>query len=95
MTTHTPGPWHITKGAFGDLHVGPAILQHPEQERVEYAEARGLDLVARRLADANLVATAPNMLAALKYVLACIECGDPADPQIIRDTAALAEGLAP
>ena len=69
MTTHTPGPWLITKGAFGDLLVGPAILQHPEQEMVEYAEARGLDLVARRKADAALIRAALGMQEGLREIL--------------------------
>jgi len=95
MTTHTPGPWPIGRVNFGAYHAGPATLEYPSKEAIDYAAKSGVDLLARRLANAYLIAAAPNMLAALKYVLASLECGDPVDPQIVRDAAALAEGRAP
>ena len=95
MTTHTPGPWAIKRVNYGAYHVGPAKFDRPSKEAIDYAAKSGGDLLARRLANAYLVAAAPNMLEALKYVLACLECGDPVDPQLIRDAAALAEGRAP
>lgn len=103
MTPHTPGPWAIKRVNYGAYHVGPVVLERPTKEAIDYAAKSGVDLLARRLANAYLVAAAPNMLAALKYVLVCIERGDPEDPQLIRDAAAqlirdaaaLAEGYAP
>ena len=66
MTTqHTPGPWATSKGAYGALHVGPAKLDHPGREAAQYAADRGRDLLAQRMADARLIAAAPDMLAAL------------------------------
>jgi hypothetical protein len=60
--THTPGPWAITKGAYGALHVGPAKLDHPGREAAQYAAKRGRDLLAQRTADAALIAAAPELL---------------------------------
>jgi hypothetical protein len=66
--THTPGPWAITKGAYGALNVGPASLAHPGKEATHYALDRGRDLLAQRAADAALIAAAPDMLEALLEV---------------------------
>ena len=95
MTTHTPGPWPVRRVNFGVYHAGPAKLEYPGKEAIHYAAKSGVDLLARRLADAYLIAAAPNMLVALDYVLWSFECGDPVNLQIIRDAAALAEGRAP
>lgn len=62
MTKHTPGPWAITVAPYGALRVGPALLEHPGREAVEYAQARGRDLLAQRAADAVLIAAAPDLL---------------------------------
>ena len=62
MTTHTPSPWAITKGAYGALHVGPAKLDHPGREAAQYAAERGHDLLSQRMADAALIAAAPDLL---------------------------------
>jgi hypothetical protein len=70
MTQHTPGPWAITKGAYGALHVGPAKLDHPGRDRMAYTTQRGRDLLAQREADAALIAAAPDMLAALQDIMA-------------------------
>lgn len=60
--THTPGPWAVTRGAYGALHVGPATLAHPGREAAQYAAARGQDLLTQRAADAALIAAAPDLL---------------------------------
>ncbi len=70
MTTHTPGPWDTRKGAYGVLHVGPAMLAHPGRDMVAYAAERGRDLLAQRAADTALIAAAPDMLAALQAIAA-------------------------
>jgi|688.fasta_scaffold564267_2 hypothetical protein len=62
MTTHTPSPWDTRKGAYGVLHVGPAMLAHPGREAAQYAADRGRDLLAQREADAALIAAAPDLL---------------------------------
>lgn len=66
MSNHTPGPWAITSAPYGALRVGPALVEHPGREAVEYANARDRDLLAQRAADAALIAAAPDMLAALQ-----------------------------
>lgn len=62
MTKHTPGPWAVTSAPYGALRVGPALVEHPGREAVEYANARGRDLLAQRAADAALIAAAPDLL---------------------------------
>ena len=62
MTQHTPSPWATSKGAYGALHVGPAKLDHPGREVVQYAADRGRDLLAQRAANAALIAAAPDLL---------------------------------
>jgi len=76
--THTPGPWAITKGAYGALNVGPASLAHPGKEATHYALERGRDLLAQRAADASLIAEAPAMLEALENIIVCCDANDSA-----------------
>ena len=66
MTQHTPGPWDIKNAPYGALRGGPALLEHPGREAIEYARARGHDLLAQRDADLSLILAAPDMLAALQ-----------------------------
>lgn len=70
MTKHTPGPWAMSNAPYGALRVGPALLEHPGREAVEYAQTRGRDLLAQRAADAALIAAAPDMLQALRDIAA-------------------------
>lgn len=58
----TPGPWAVTSAPYGALRAGPALVEHPGREAVEYAQARGRDLLAQRAADATLIAAAPDLL---------------------------------
>jgi len=58
----TGGPWSVRKGGFGVLHVGPAMLPHPSQDAIQYAAERGHDLLSQRMADAALIAAAPDLL---------------------------------
>lgn len=97
MTTHTPGPWLIAKSTFGDLQVGPAILRPPGRERIDYAAKSGLDLVARRKADAALIRAAPDILAALQglaWAVSGIEYVETAyAEQVAQAQAAIAKAL--
>ena len=76
--THTPGPWGITKGAYGALNVGPASLAHPGKDATHYALERGRDLLAQRTADAALIAAAPAMLEALENIILSSDANDSA-----------------
>jgi len=76
--THTPGPWAITKGAYGALHVGPATLAHPGRDRALYSTQRGRDLLAQRAVDASLIAEAPAMLEALENIILSSDANDSA-----------------
>ena len=82
--THTPGPWTFEieddahpfgivriYGMDGNVHIGYLNKQPRQMDRI--------------LADANLISTAPNLLAALKahqavgeHVATCPQCGDSA-----------------
>lgn len=66
MSNHTPGPWGIKNAPFGALRGGPALLEHPGRDAIEYALARGHDLLAQRDADLTLILAAPDLLAALQ-----------------------------
>lgn len=61
---HTPAPWTISKGAYGAIWAGPAQLPHPGKESL----IRRPELLAQRDADAALIAAAPDMLNALRFV---------------------------
>lgn len=62
MSNHTPGPWGIKRINYGAYHVGPATLERPSREAIDYAAKSGLDLLARRTANARLIAAAPDLL---------------------------------
>lgn len=62
MSNHTPGPWAITSAPYGALRAGPALIEHPGREAVDYAYARNRDLLTQRAADAALIAAAPDLL---------------------------------
>ena len=67
VASFTPPPWDITKGQYGALHVGPAVLAHPGKARIEYAQDHGgHDLLAQRDADAKLIHAAHDMRAILR-----------------------------
>jgi hypothetical protein len=73
MTTHTPGPWAIKRVNYGAYHAGPAALDRPSKEAIDYARKSGVDLLARRRADAALIRAAPGMQEGLKEILAWIK----------------------
>ena len=64
-TKHSPGPWKRRRGPYGTIVAGPAILEHPGRDAMRLDEK-----LARREADADLILAAPDMLAALKGILA-------------------------
>lgn len=91
----TPGPWDISKGQYGALHVGPAVLAHPGKARIEYAADRGHDLLAQRDADAKLIHAAHALLAACKDALEVEDIEGFPDSElagILRAAIAKAEG---
>lgn len=68
-STHTPGPW-IWRGMSGSLHrAGDAPYTYGDTVlRPEYEYECGLDTVVSE-ADANLIASSPELLGALKSFL--------------------------
>jgi hypothetical protein len=74
MSKHTPGPWSVDAGYI----VGLADPENAETI-AEFGDAEPSE------ADARLIAAAPELAAALQYVLECIERGDTTDMQPARD----------
>lgn len=65
MPKHSKTPWSRGTAPYGGVRVGPAILPHPGRDSRYLAE-----LIAQREADAALIAAAPDLLAALKALVA-------------------------
>lgn len=62
---HTPGPWNFNVGKNGKVDGLPAIRIYNQYDMViDFAHARG----EQDIADARLIAAAPEMLAALKAI---------------------------
>jgi hypothetical protein len=73
MSEHTKGTWHVSRHGVPDGVYQSGI----------YAEGNGRDLAIVKSceADARLMAAAPNLLAALKELLACPDLNlDDLDP---------------
>ena len=74
----TPAPWLVSRGAYGALRVGPAVLPHPGRDNRYLVEA-----LKRRERDAALIAVAPRMLRALdraeERLQVCAYGGDEAE----------------
>jgi hypothetical protein len=92
---HTPGPWKLekhkpepTNGCFNtDLQIW---------SRSEFIAAIPFSLVAKREANAALIAAAPEMLEALEWVKTCVEAGafrneDRETPDIFKVEQAIAK----
>jgi hypothetical protein len=70
-TTHTPGPWVLDRGADGDMLV-TSLHESPDDDVCHvYGGNAGDD--DRALADARLIAAAPELLEALREALAEME----------------------
>ncbi len=69
MSKHTPGPWIHPTGVFANETGGPSI-QSADGDLIAAVAVVDADLDdetnERRLADAHLIAAAPEMLAALR-----------------------------
>ena len=91
-TKHTPGPWIIgTPPPNGEQTIGTGSAGG-----VMVAVATtGVDMEAITLANAHLIAAAPDMLEALKAALSLIEIVIPFDGEVnrmVRNAIAKAEG---
>ena len=88
MTKHTPGPWMVesdgkedaTVTAFTAVHHNPVYICRVYGEGVL---ARAGDSTEERAANAALIASAPDLLAALRELLS--ECID-TDGSLLRPT---------
>ena len=68
--THTPGPWEISKYASSYDDIGDNYSVGYNDTDGDYWDIAKLEpLRANRLADARLIAAAPDMLAALEWAV--------------------------
>lgn len=79
--THTPGPWNFE---FDTIYTGDPTKQPDRETVVAQAAHRGFekDEQAERLANARLIATAPDLLFALRRALSALESVSYADRSI-------------
>lgn len=66
---HTPGPWNVAYYGYTER----PVIKHGSQS---IADVRGCELddtTTHSLANARLIAAAPDLLAALKLALPCVE----------------------
>ena len=71
MSTHTPGPWHIYRRRPDDIYRGPAgtfFVVDADQSNVADVVINGDRSTTK--SNARLIAAAPDLLAALKALLA-------------------------
>lgn len=87
MSAHTPGPWLIGRGAdgFPIVHTAPDSFS-PSGQGVAHVCKR--PMTQEHTANARLIAAAPELLAALKYLVA--EAPDDLDDDYNPHTAPLA-----
>lgn len=90
-TTHTPGPWTRDGTPEGLRICAPFDQLGPRGVTVaEVSRAWKDDAEAR--ADANLIAAAPDLLAALSRLVEWIDCGcDPSSKSLDSARAAIAK----
>lgn len=75
MTTkHTPGPWHITRDDLDSGEISLHITHKATNVCVIYSYDRE-DKGRNEMADANLIAASPDLLAACEAVMA--DANDP------------------
>lgn len=90
QTKHTPGPWNLSED--GDLVIGK---RGPFRLVKGFMAAGGMPDAAEALANANLIAAAPELLQACKDALAAFEYNGFYNPYQIgglKDAIAKAEG---
>lgn len=80
MSKHTPGPWIYPKGLFDNRTHGPSIQADGEVVCAVQTVDPDFDAAVndRRLANAYLIAAAPEMFAALEYLEGNDWIGQPA-----------------
>lgn len=101
-TEHTPGPWRVGKTKEGDCRIYSDSCMHAIA-RTYGPDLNGIGVCAltgpKNKADARLIAAAPDLLAALKGILAVasVRIDDPRIDQWVDAQRAIAkaEGGAP
>jgi len=95
-TQHTPGPWapHLGRGANPRFHIqtegGYQIASTPELVR----HSQAFDENAQKEANARLIAAAPDLLAALEYILSCEGLANVHSRNMAEEAIAKAKGEA-
>ena len=86
VSSHTPGPWHRNIRANGNY---PVVFAGRNQHVATVCQQHD---GAETEANIDLIAAAPDLLEALRYVLDCAERGDLSDLQPVRAAIAKATG---
>lgn len=90
---HTPGPWSFREGKYGNV-----VIESPDSQPAHVATIDGgaPNPRAELLANASLIAAAPDLLDALEWVLPsreeCPKCRTLADPCVGHAAIAKARG---
>lgn len=98
MNTHTPGPWEIVQMEHG-IVVRTESPKKTKYNASRYAAIGGFDRsdpeqFAEALANARLIAAAPDLLGSLETILDCYNCqGTLLDEQIANACAAIAKAV--
>ena len=88
MSKHTPGPWRIDRGS----KTGTARGISASARNIVNFNGLAKPMSNETEANARLIAAAPDLLDALRYVLDCIERNEISDMQPARAAIAKAEG---
>lgn len=84
-TKHTPGPWMI----FENGDIGSAAVRTPEHTVIKSGTVKGAT-IGEAMANAQLIAAAPDMLQRLRDIVAAYEVGSASALEVyITDTRAL------
>lgn len=94
MSNHTDGPWNICWRTFDGKPVGFHITGFPYGSTRSVCDASDTD-APEMVANAHLIAAAPNLLAALKLAADIIGHPDDEHSKMIADIIATAEGRYP
>ncbi len=88
--THTPGPWHVTGQSEGGRYITVKAEQGRTVARVPFNTEREVEAgQITDSADADLIAAAPDLLAALRRVMEAMDDGSD-QPALVEARAAIA-----
>lgn len=69
MTAHTPGPWTAIRD-YGNETTHPLLIVESEFGQITHVVSENCDIDEQVIADAELIAAAPDLLEAIELLLA-------------------------